>query len=202
MNLPKAITDCIQAFERLPGIGPKTAQRLSFYLLRSPQHEAEKLARALDLIHSGTSICEICHNVVDTSPCSICSSQDRDKETICVVEEPLDVFAFERVGEYRGTYHVLGGVISPLSNIGPKDLFIDSLLVRIRQGGVSELILATNPSMEGEATALYLTRIIQPLGIKITRIGQGLPTGGDIEYADDRTLRNALEARKEYGEGH
>lgn len=196
MKLPSSVTKVIESLERLPGIGPKTAQRLTFYLLRSPQHEAQRLAEAVQSLHTKTVVCSVCNNVADVSPCPICSQSSRDTSTICVVEEPLDVLAIERVGEYRGLYHVLGGVISPLTNIGPQDLFIDSLLKRVKQGNIAEVILATNPSMEGEATAMYLARLISPLGIELTRIGQGLPTGGDIEYADDRTLRNALTTRK------
>lgn len=198
MQVPRAIQNLTEAFERLPGIGPKTAQRLTFYLLRAPAGEAQQLAKSLGDLHTGTKICSQCYHVADSDPCAICSSEQRDRSVVCVVEEPLDVLAMERVGEYRGLYHVLGGVISPLNNIGPEELFIEELLVRLRSGGVEEVILATNPSMEGEATAMYLTRKIKPMSIKVTRIGQGLPTGGALEYADDRTLREALNGRREY----
>lgn len=195
--IPKVVQNLIEAFERLPGIGPKTAQRLTYHLLHAPKEEAEALARsALDLKEK-TVICQTCFNISETSPCEICSDPNRDKTTIAVVEDPLDVLALEKAN-FKGLYHVLHGKISPLENIGPEELRIRELLPRLKDQIVKEVILATNPTMEGEATAMYIDRLISPLGIKVTRIARGLPVGGDLEYADETTLSRALEGRKEY----
>ncbi len=203
MQLAKPIRRLIEAFERLPGIGPKTAARLTFYLLHVPQEELEEFAGALQKLKKDTVLCSICFNVAESDPCPICADQTRDKGTICVVEQPLDVLALERAGNYKGVYHVLHGAISPLENIGPDELYIKQLLGRISANRlpISEIILATNPNMEGEATALYIKKEIEKLSnsaIKITRLGQGLPTGADLEYADEVTLSRAIEGRREY----
>lgn len=196
-QVPKPIQNLIEAFERLPGIGPKTAQRLTFYLLHAPREEAQALAKSALEMKDKTKICSICFNIGEEELCNICSDQFREKETIMVVENPLDVIALEKAN-YKGLYHVLHGVISPLENIGPDELHIRELLPRLKDGSVKELILATNPTMEGEATAMYIQRLISPLGIKLTRIARGLPVGSDIEYADETTLSRALEGRMEY----
>ena len=201
MKIPKAVQDLVESFEKLPGIGPKTAQRLTFYLLHVPQAELDSFGAAVSRLKTGTVICSNCHVVGEEDPCEICSSADRDKSTICVVEEPLDVLALERGGKYKGLYHVLHGRIDPLNNIGPDEIFIDSLLKRVKEGEeLSEIILATNPTMEGEATAMYIDKQLknQGLNIKVTRIGRGLPIGADLEYADEVTLQRAIEGRREY----
>jgi len=191
------VTRLIEEFSRLPGIGPKTASRLTFYLLRAPKEQAEALARAIGELREKTVYCSVCFNIAEESPCPICRDEGRDRSIICVVEEPLDVLAIERTGEYNGLYHVLHGAISPVEGIGPEDLKIRELLERLRTEPVREVILATNPSLEGEATAMYLHRQIAPLGIKVTRLARGLPVGGDLEYADEVTLARALEGRRE-----
>ena len=196
-QVPKPIQNLIEAFERLPGIGPKTAQRLTFYLLHAPIEEAEALAKSAMEMKGKTVLCSACFNIGEEDPCNICSDQSRDKSTIMVVENPLDVLALEKAN-FKGLYHVLHGVISPLENIGPDEIHIRQLLPRLKDGKVKEIILATNPTMEGEATAMYIQRLISPLGVKITRIARGLPVGSDIEYADETTLSRALEGRKEY----
>jgi recombination protein RecR len=195
--IPKVVRDLIESFERLPGIGPKTAQRLTYYLLHAPKHEAEALARAAIALKEKTVLCSICFNISETDPCEIDTDPGRDKSIIAVVEDPLDVLALEKAS-FKGLYHVLHGTISPLENIGPEELRIRELLPRLKDGVVKEIILATNPTMEGEATAMYIDRLIRPLGIKVTRIARGLPVGGDLEYADETTLNRALEGRKEY----
>jgi recombination protein RecR len=198
MKIPKAVLDLIEAFERLPGIGPKTAARLTFYLIHAPAEQSEKLSEAALNLKRNTTLCSKCKNIAENDPCSVCDDPDRDRTKICVVEETLDVLSLERSGAYRGLYHVLHGVISPLNNIGPEELFIANLLPRIKDGGVEEIILATNPNMEGEATAMYIQRMLKPFKLEITRIARGIPIGADIEYADDVTLRRALEGRKEF----
>jgi len=198
MNLPRPVRKLIESFEKLPGIGPKTAQRLTFYLLHVPQSQLETFAEALATLKKNTVLCSICHNVTDKDPCSVCSNRNRDKSIICVVEQPLDVLALEKTGEYQGVYHVLHGAISPLNNIGPDELHIRELLPRLKNGEVKEVILATNPNMEGEATAMYLAKLIKPLEIKVTRLAHGLPVGADIEYADEVTLSRAIEGRRKY----
>jgi len=195
--IPKVVQKAVEAFERLPGIGPKTAQRLTYHLLHAPKEEAEALARAALDLKEKTVICKICFNISETSPCQICSDSSRDKSIIAVVEDPLDVLALEKTG-FSGLYHVLHGCISPMENIGPDELHIREILPRLKDGTVKEIILATNPTMEGEATAMYIDRLISPLGVKVTRIARGLPVGGDLEYADETTLSRALEGRKEY----
>lgn len=196
-TIPKVVRDLVEAFERLPGIGPKSAQRLTYYLLHAPKEEAEKLAEAALALKEQTVLCSICFNVSEKDPCEIDTDPSRDRTLIAVVEDPLDVLALEKAN-FKGLYHVLHGVISPLDNIGPEELYIKQLLPRLKSGEVTEIIVATNPTMEGEATAMYIERLIKPLGIKITRIARGLPVGGDLEYADETTLSRALEGRKEY----
>lgn len=196
-SVPKPIQNLIEAFERLPGIGPKTAQRLTYYLLHAPKEEARALASAALEMKDKTVICSVCFNIGEVDPCQICTDPTREKTTIAIVEDPLDVLALERAN-FKGLYHVLHGVISPLENIGPEQLHIRELLPRLKDSKVKEIILATNPTMEGEATAMYIQRLISPLGIKVTRIARGLPVGGDLEYADETTLSRALEGRKEY----
>lgn len=202
MKLPKAIERVIESFERLPGIGPKSAQRLTFYLLHVPQSDIERMAEALVSLKKETVMCSVCSNIGDTDPCWICSDDSRDKKTICIVEDPLDVLAVEKGGKYRGVYHVLHGVIDPLNSMGPDDIYIPQLMNRLRKDTAVELILATNPTMEGEATALYITREVKNLPQekvpKLTRIGRGLPIGSDLEYADEVTIERALEGRREY----
>lgn len=195
--VPKVVSSLIESFERLPGIGPKTAQRLTYHLLHAPKEVAENLARAALDLKDKTVICEICFNIAEKTPCEICSDSSRDKSIIAVVEDPLDVLALEKTN-FKGLYHILHGSISPMENIGPEELKIRELLPRLKDGVVKEIILATNPTMEGEATAMYIDRLISPLGIKVTRIARGLPVGGDIEYADETTLSRAMEGRKEY----
>lgn len=194
---PKPVTRLVEAFSRLPGVGPKTASRLTFYLLRSGEELATELAEALSELHRRLIYCEVCFNIAETSPCPICQDEQRDREMICVVEEPLDVLAIEKTRAYQGSYHVLHGAISPVDGIGPDELRIKELVERMRQNPVREVILATNPSLEGEATAMYLERQIAPLGARITRLARGLPVGGDLEYADTITLTRALEGRRE-----
>lgn len=196
-RVPKSVQNLIEAFERLPGIGPKTAQRLTFYLLHAPKEESQFLANATINMKDKTKICTICFHIGEEDPCQICADESRDKSTVMVVENPLDVLALEKAN-YKGLYHVLHGVISPLENIGPDEIHIRELLPRLKDGTVKEVILATNPTMEGEATAMYIQRLISPLGVKVTRIARGLPVGSDLEYADETTLSRALEGRKEY----
>ncbi|OGV95619.1 recombination protein RecR [Microgenomates group bacterium RBG_16_45_19] len=200
MRLPKAVTNLMEQLEKLPGIGPKTAQRLVFYLLHNPQSELDAYAKAFSQLKQGTVICSRCRNVGEAEPCAICTDKSRDQTIICVVEQPLDVLALERSGGYHGLYHVLHGAIAPLNNIGPDQLFIQELLPRLAGGTITEIILATNPTMEGEATAMYIAKLVeenQIKGIRLTRIGRGLPVGGDLEYADEVTLAKALEGRRE-----
>ncbi len=199
--LPEPLQNLIVALERLPGIGPKTAARLAFFLLRAPEGVAESLASALLEVRQNTTFCQECfHITLAGRPyCSICEDTKRDGSLICVVEEPLDVLALERIGVYQGKYHVLHGVLSPVEGVGPEDLKIAPLLERVRRGDVREVILATNPSMEGDATALYVRQQLQPLGVRVTRLARGLPVGGDLEYADQSTLLRALTGRQEMG---
>lgn len=196
MKIPKAIENMIEAFERLPGIGPKTASRLTFYLLNVPESQRTLLGQAVLELGEKTQICERCFNISEAPLCEVCSDPTRDQSILCVVEDPLDLLAFEKTGKYRGLYHVLGGAISPLEHIGPDDLKINELLQRVK--AVKEVILATNPSLEGEATAMYIKKLIEPAGVKITRIARGIPTGGDLEYADELTLTKSLEGRQEF----
>jgi recombination protein RecR len=187
----------IDEFHKLPGIGPKSAQRLAYYLLRMPTVDAQALAAAILEVKERVTLCSICMNVTEVDPCRVCSDDRRDRVMICVVEEPLDILALERSHAYQGLYHVLHGAISPMDGIGPEDLKMTELLQRLRSDEVREIILATNPNLEGEATAMYLTRLLKPLGVKVTRLARGLPVGGDLEYADDVTLARALEGRQE-----
>jgi recombination protein RecR len=194
---PGPVARLIEEFHKLPGVGPKLAQRLTYYLLRMPAAEAHALAEAILEVKERITFCSVCQNVTDTNPCRICASDQRDRGMICVVEEPLDILAMERSGSYRGLYHVLHGAISPMDGIGPEELKIEELLARLRTNEVTEVVLATNPNLEGEATAMYLTRLLRPLGLRITRLARGLPVGGDLEYADDVTLNRAMEGRQE-----
>ncbi len=202
MRIPKAITNLVESFERLPGVGPKSAQRLTFYLLHVPQGELDKFASSIQKLKIDTVICSVCQAIDETDPCSICSDERRDRTMICVLEEPLDVLAIEKSGKYKGVYHVLHGRIDPLNNIGPEEIRISELMERIKnqESEIREIILATNPTMEGEATAMFLSKQLKTLNqeLKITRIGRGLPTGADIEYADSTTLDQALSGRSEY----
>jgi recombination protein RecR len=197
--LPAPIQNLIFALERLPGIGPKTASRLAFYLLRAPEDVSGQLAEALTDLKTRIAFCQECFNITSAGRerCEICESSQRDGAIICVVEEPLDVLALERINAFKGKYHILQGVLSPIDGIGPDDLKIRALLERIQRGGVKEVILATNPSMEGEATAQYLHPRLQALGVRVTRLARGLPVGGDLEYADQNTLLRALSGRQE-----
>ena len=192
-----AIEDLTGELARLPGIGRKTALRLTFHLLKAPPEEARRLSRAILALRERVRACERCGNLTEESPCAICVSPRRDVSLVCVVEEASDIVAIERTGEYRGLYHVLGGRLSPLDGIGPSELRVQPLLDRIGEGGVREVVLATNPSVEGEATALYLHRLLAPAGLRVTRIARGLPVGGDLEYADGVTIAEALSGRRE-----
>lgn len=196
-TIPQPVLRLIEAFSRLPGIGPKSASRLTYYLLRSQSDDTTELAEALTELRERTRFCSVCFNITEENPCPICKSEERDRTVICVVEEPLDVMAIERTREYRGLYHVLHGVISPMDGIGPEDLRIRELIDRVDAGTIKEVILATNPSLEGENTAMYIQRKITKPMIKITRLARGLPMGGDLEYADEVTLARALEGRRE-----
>ena len=197
LSVATPVANVIDAFSRLPGIGPKTAARLAFYLLRAPEDQALGLADALRELKERTVFCQQCFNIAETSPCAICSSEERDRSIICVVEEPSDVLAIERTEHYRGLYHVLHGALAPMEGVFAENLRIAELLRRVEGGGVREVILATNPTSEGDYTAAYLLAKLRPLGVRVTRLGRGLPVGGDLEYADQVTLTNALEGRRE-----
>ncbi|MFM8322715.1 MAG: recombination mediator RecR [Chloroflexota bacterium] len=199
MLLPEPIQNLVNALSRLPGIGPKTASRLTFYLLRAPEDLSRDLAEALVQLKAGTTYCPICFNITAAgrSQCEVCASEARDPRLICVVEEPLDVLALERTGGFTGRYHVLHGALSPIEGIGPEQLKIRELVERVRSGPVREIILATNPSLEGDYTAAYLRQQLAPLGVRLTRLARGLPVGGDLEYADQNTLLRALSGRQE-----
>ncbi|EPZ53226.1 recombination mediator RecR [Alicyclobacillus acidoterrestris] len=193
---PEPVSRMIEQFMKLPGIGPKTAARLAFHVMGMDQKDVDEFAKALKDIKTKLTECAICCNITETSPCSICADPRRDKLVICVVGEPRDVVAMERTHEYNGTYHVLHGAISPMEGIGPQDIRIKELVTRIGQEDIDEVILATNPNVEGEATAMYISRLLKPFSLKITRIAHGLPVGGDLEYADEVTLAKALEGRR------
>ena len=193
----KPLNRLINELSRLPGIGGKTAQRLAFHILSRDEKSAMELANAISDAKKSMTYCSVCGNLTDTDPCAICSDDSRDKSTICVVESPKDVVAMEKIREYRGYYHVLHGAISPMDGIGPDDINLRSLIVRLQDEAVKELIIATNPNIEGEATAMYIARLIKPSGIKVTRIAHGIPVGGDLEYADEVTLLKAVEGRRE-----
>ncbi len=194
--LPEPLIRLVEELQRLPGIGPKGAQRLAFHILKTPREDADRLADAVRNLKERVTYCSVCNNITDADPCAYCSSATRDPKVICVVEEPQNVAAIEKTREFKGTYHVLMGALSPLQGIGPDDLKIKGLLSRVN-GGVTEIILATNPNVEGEATAIYLARLLKPLGVKVTRIAMGVPVGSDLEYADEVTMHKALEGRRE-----
>ena len=209
MKIPKTIQNLIESFEKLPGVGPKTAQRLTFYLLHVPQSELDKFSVSLQNLKKDTILCSVCFMIDETDPCSICSDKTRDNSTICVVEEALDVLALEKGQRYKGIYHVLHGKIDPLNNIGPDEIYINQLILRLKSenSNIQEVILATNPTMEGEATAMYIAKHLkspasrqggQNSNLKITRIGRGVVVGADLEYADDITLQRAMEGRSDY----
>ena len=191
----------VDEFHKLPGIGPKTAQRLTFYMIRMPEGEARSLAEAVLAVKERIVLCSQCYNITEVNPCRLCGDPGRDQTRICVVEEALDLLALERTGSYKGLYHVLHGVISPVNGVGPEELKIQPLLARLKNGEVREIILATNPNLEGEATAMYIHRLIAPLGLKVTRPARGLPVGADLEYADEVTLGQAIEGRREFSSG-
>jgi recombination protein RecR len=196
MSLPDPLLRLIEELQRLPGIGPKGAQRLAFHVLKTPRDQTDRLVTALRDVKEQVTYCSICNNITDIDPCAFCSNPGRDPRVICVVEEPQNVAAIEKTREFKGMYHVLMGALSPLQGVGPDDLKITGLLSRI-SGGVSEVILATNPNVEGEATAIYLARLLKPLGVKVTRIAMGVPVGSDLEYADEVTMHKAMEGRRE-----
>lgn len=197
MYYPEPIAKLIEAFSRLPGIGNKTAARLAFHVLRMTEEDTLDFAKALVSVKRNLTYCSLCCNITDTDPCNICQDKHRDRSVICVVQEPKDVIAMERTKEFHGMYHVLHGAISPIEGIGPDEIRIAELLKRLADDQVQELILATNPNIEGEATAMYLSRLVKSFGLKVTRIAHGLPVGGDLEYADEVTLTKALEGRRE-----
>ena len=199
MLLPEPVQKLIDAFSRLPGIGPKTASRLAFFLLRTSDDLSLELAQSLQELKSSIVYCQRCFNITTAGrvECEICASPERDARLLCVVEEPLDVLALERASGFKGQYHVLGGVLSPIQGIGPDDLRIRELIERVRLGGIEEIILATNPNVEGEATAAYLARLLKPLGLKVTRIAMGVPVGSDLDFADEVTMSKSLENRRE-----
>jgi recombination protein RecR len=194
---PAPVARLIDAFHKLPGIGPKSAQRLTYHMLRIPPEEALALAQAIIELKEKTVLCSICQNVTENDPCNVCGDDSRDRSLICVVEEPLDILAVERTGGFHGLYHVLHGVISPMDGVGPEDLKVNELLARLRGGSVTEVIMATNPNLEGEATSMYISRLLTPMEIRVTRLARGLPMGSDLEYADEVTLSRALENRQE-----
>jgi len=194
---PPPVARLIEELTRLPGVGEKTATRLAFHLLRTERRHVDDLAAALRSLRDETKLCSVCLGLTDTDPCRICTDPQRGDEAICVVEEPADLAAVERSGQFRGRYHVLHGTLAPLDGVGPDDLRIAELLRRLAEGNVKEVIVTTNPTVEGEATALYLAKLIKPLGVRVTRIAHGLPVGGDVEYADNVTLGKALEGRRE-----
>jgi recombination protein RecR len=196
MSLPDPLVRLIEELQRLPGIGPKGAQRLAFHILKTPREQADRLADAVREVKERVTYCSICNNITDSDPCAFCTSDARDRHVICVVEEPQNVAGVEKTREFKGLYHVLMGALSPLQGIGPDDLKIKGLLGRITDG-VNEVILATNPNVEGEATAIYLARLLKPLGVKVTRIAMGVPVGSDLEYADEITMHKAMEGRRE-----
>ena len=200
MKRPTAVTDLIGELKRLPGIGQKTAERLSFFLMRGKVEQAKRLATAIQNLKDKIVLCSTCHGITEADPCDICSDTTRDHSQICVVEEPHDVYVMENMGYFKGVYHVLMGVISPLDGIGPDDLNIEGLKEKVSQSGIKEVILATNPDMEGESTAVYISKVLKPFPeVKVTRIARGLPVGSDIEYADSVTLLKSLEGRMEMG---
>ncbi len=197
VSTAEPVSRLMEELQQLPGVGPKTAARLAYFLLRAPEAQARALAEAIIAIKEKIILCSQCQNITESDPCPICQNHARDHARVCVVAEPLDILALERTGRYKGLYHVLHGLISPLEGIGPDQLKIKELIARLNAGGVQELVLATNPNLEGDATAMYLHRQVTPLGIKVTRLARGLPVGGDLEYADEVTLGRALDGRQE-----
>jgi recombination protein RecR len=196
-STPEPIQRLIEAFHRLPGIGPKSAQRLAYHILRTSEQEASALAQAVLDVKQRIRLCSQCLNITEADPCSFCQDSRRDRTIVCVVEQPLDVLAIERSGGYRGLYHVLHGVLNPMDGVGPEHIHVRELVVRLQAGDIQEVIMATNPSLEGEATAMYIQRLVGPAGVKVTRLARGLPSGADLEYTDDVTLARALEGRQE-----
>ena len=197
MSLPASLQELVEQFKKLPGIGAKSAQRLAIHVLRTPREEAERLCEAIRNVKDRVTYCTTCNNITDVDPCALCADSGRDHKVICVVEEPQNVNVVDRSGGFRGVYHVLMGAISPLQGVGPDDLRIKGLLSRIDSDHVEEIILATNPTVEGEATAIYLARLLKPLGVRVTRIATGIPVGSDLKYADDLTVGKAMEGRRE-----
>jgi recombination protein RecR len=197
VSYPEPLTQWVDQLKRLPGIGAKSAQRLAFHILRTPREDAERLIDAIREVKDRVTYCSVCSNTTDVDPCVFCRSDTRNQRVICVVEEPQNVTAVEKTREFKGVYHVLMGALSPLQGIGPDELKIKSLLMRVGQGRIDEIILATNPNVEGEATALYLARLLKPLGVRVTRIAMGVPVGSDLEYADEVTMHKAMEGRRE-----
>jgi recombination protein RecR len=194
--LARPLGRLIDELGKLPGVGPKTAQRLAYHILRTPAPDAEALAAAIRSVKTDLKYCGICFNIAETDPCAICSSDERDAKVVCVVEEPLDVLAIERTGQFKGRFHVLHGAISPVNGVRPDDLKIQQLVARVKQGGIEELIMATNPNLEGEATSMYIAQLLAGSGARLTRLARGLPMGGDLEYADEVTVSRALEGRR------
>jgi recombination protein RecR len=197
LALPESLQHLIDQFKRLPGVGPKSAQRLAFHVLKTPREEIERLADAMREVKDRVTYCSVCSNITDTDPCYYCTHPARDHRLICVVEEPENVGAIEKTRDFKGVYHVLMGALSPLHGVGPDDLKIKGLLSRVAAGGVEEVILATNPNVEGEATAIYLAKLLKPLGVRVTRIAMGVPVGSDLDYADEVTMHKAMEGRRE-----
>jgi recombination protein RecR len=197
MSHPEPLARLIEHLQRLPGIGAKSAQRLAYHILRTPREAADQLCTAVQDVKERVTYCSTCNNITDVDPCVFCTDERRERQVICVVEEPQNVAAIEKTREFRGVYHVLMGALSPLQGVGPDDLKIRGLLTRVGDGGVREVVLATNPNVEGEATALYLARLLKPLGVRVTRIATGIPVGSDIEYADEITMSKAMEGRRE-----
>ncbi len=197
MSQPEPLARLIERFQKLPGIGAKGAQRLAYHVLRTPRQDADLLCAAIQDVKERVTYCSVCNNITDIDPCVYCTDEGRDRHAICVVEEPQNVAAIERTREFRGLYHVLMGALSPLQGVGPDDLKIKGLLTRVGDGAVTEVVLATNPNVEGEATALYLARLLKPLGIRVSRIATGIPVGSDIEYADEITMSKAFSGRRD-----
>jgi len=197
MSHPDSLTRLIERLQKLPGIGAKSAQRLAYHVLRTPREDADLLCAAIQDVKERVTYCTVCNNITDVDPCRFCADERRERHVICVVEEPQNVAAIEKTREFRGLYHVLMGVLSPLQGVGPDDLKIKGLLSRVADGGVTEVVLATNPNVEGEATALYLARLLKPLGLRVTRIATGIPVGSDIEYADEITMSKAMAGRRD-----
>ncbi len=198
MSLPEPLTRLVEQFQKLPGIGAKSAQRLAFHILRTPREDTERLSQALRDVKERVTYCSTCNNITDVDPCPFCTSPSRNQRVICVVEEPQNVSVVERTGGFNGVYHVLMGVLSPLQGVGPDDIKIKGLLSRVGVANVDEVIVATNPTVEGETTALYLARLLKPLGVRVTRIAMGIPVGSDLEYTDEVTMTRAMDGRREF----